>query len=315
MSAVPEHTPRLRIGMLDTARGVALIAMATYHFAWDLEFFRYIEAGTTAFGWWKMYARGIASSFLFLVGFSLVFAHTPAIRWRTFLVRLAMAAGAALAITVATAYAMPDGMIFFGILHSIAAGSLVGLLFLRLPPIVTLLAAAAALAAPWFLRSSLFDTPLLWWVGLSETIPRSNDYVPLLPWLGPVLIGIATANIARTSGLLARLASGPHRNPLAWIGRHSLAFYLIHQPVLLGIVYVASLVIPAPILAPDAYLKSCIASCQATQGENFCTAFCGCTLKMLTEQKLYEPLQSGAIHAAQDERIQTIAQQCTAGAQ
>ena len=123
--------------------------------------------------------------------------------------------------------------------------------------------------------------------------------MPLLPWLGPVLIGIAAANIARTSGLLARLASGPHNNLLARIGRHSLAFYLIHQPVLLGL----------------AYLNSCVASCQASQGESFCTAFCGCTLKMLTEEKLYEPLQSGAIHAAQDERIQTIAQQCTAGAQ
>ena len=82
MSPVPEHPTRPRIGLLDTARGVALIAMASYHFAWDLEFFRYIEAGTTAFGWWKMYARGIAGSFLFLVGFSLVLAHTPAIRWR-----------------------------------------------------------------------------------------------------------------------------------------------------------------------------------------------------------------------------------------
>lgn len=315
MSPVPEHPTRPRIGLLDTARGVALIAMASYHFAWDLEFFRYIEAGTTAFGWWKMYARGIAGSFLFLVGFSLVLAHTPAIRWRPFLIRLAMIAGAAVAITAATAYAMPDGMIFFGILHCIAAASLVGLLFLRLPPIVTLIAAAAALAAPWFLRTSLFDTPWLWWLGLSETIPRSNDYVPLLPWLGPVLIGIAAANIARTSGLLARLASGPHNNLLARIGRHSLAFYLIHQPVLLGLVYLASLIFPAPILAPEAYLNSCVASCQASQGESFCTAFCGCTLKMLTEEKLYEPLQSGAIHAAQDERIQTIAQQCTAGAQ
>ena len=52
MSPVPEHPTRPRIGLLDTARGVALIAMASYHFAWDLEFFRYIEAGTTAFGWW-----------------------------------------------------------------------------------------------------------------------------------------------------------------------------------------------------------------------------------------------------------------------
>ncbi len=130
---------------------------------------------------------------------------------------------------------------------------------------------------------------------------------------------LAAARILQYSGRMGALAGGTRpqalQRPLTFIGRHSLAFYLIHQPVLLGLVYLASLIFPAPILAPEAYLNSCVASCQASQGESFCTAFCGCTLKMLTEEKLYEPLQSGAIHAAQDERIQTIAQQCTAGAQ
>ncbi len=313
--AATTQTARPRLGWLDTARGLALIAMATYHFAWDLEFFRYIEAGTTAFGLWKAYARGIASSFLFLVGFSLVLAHTPVIRWRPFLKRLAMIAGAALAITAATAYAMPEGLIFFGILHSIAAASLIGLLFLRLPPALTALTAIAVVIAPWYLRSAAFDTPWLWWLGLSETPPRSNDYVPLLPWLAPVLFGIAAARIGQATGWIAKTAGGPHRNLLARIGRHSLAFYLIHQPVLISLVYLASLVLPPSAESPEAYLKSCESSCVKSQDAAFCAAFCECTLRELMERKLYEPLQLGAIHAAQDERIQTIARQCTASAQ
>jgi uncharacterized membrane protein len=41
-----------RIVAIDIARGAALLAMASYHFTWDLEFFGYADAGLTAFGPW-----------------------------------------------------------------------------------------------------------------------------------------------------------------------------------------------------------------------------------------------------------------------
>ena len=101
--ADPQPLPKLpRIEAIDVARGVALLAMATYHFSWDLEFFGYLEPGTTAHGALKIYARCIASSFLFLVGVSLFLAHGNGIRRRSFLIRFAMVAGAALAISLVT---------------------------------------------------------------------------------------------------------------------------------------------------------------------------------------------------------------------
>src|SRR5690349_4055324 len=87
-----------RIAVLDLARGIALVAMASYHFTWDLEFFGYVDPGLTAVGGWKLYARCIASTFLFLVGVSLFLAHGNGIRWPAFWRRFAMVAGAALAI-------------------------------------------------------------------------------------------------------------------------------------------------------------------------------------------------------------------------
>ncbi|HEX5933878.1 MAG TPA: heparan-alpha-glucosaminide N-acetyltransferase, partial [Pseudorhizobium sp.] len=126
-----------RITVIDTLRGVALLAMASYHFTWDLEFFGYLEPGTATHGWWKIYARAIASSFLFLAGISLVLAHYPAIRWRSFWKRFAMVAGAALAISIATFIAVRGAWIFFGILHCIAVASLAGLAFVRLPALVS----------------------------------------------------------------------------------------------------------------------------------------------------------------------------------
>ncbi|TGR73602.1 DUF1624 domain-containing protein, partial [Mesorhizobium sp. M2D.F.Ca.ET.223.01.1.1] len=109
-----------RIAAFDILRGVALIAMASYHFTWDLENFGYTAPALTAFGWWKFYARCIASTFLFLVGVSLFLAHGRKIRWPGFWKRLAMVAVAAAAISAVTYFVTPDGFIFFGILHEIA---------------------------------------------------------------------------------------------------------------------------------------------------------------------------------------------------
>src|SRR6478752_3068896 len=109
-----------RIGLLDTLRGAALIAMATYHFTWDMEFVGYLTPGTAETGWLKLYARAIASTFLFIVGVSLVLANTPETRWASFWKRFAMIAAASVAISVATYFFMPGEWIFFGILHCIA---------------------------------------------------------------------------------------------------------------------------------------------------------------------------------------------------
>ncbi|MDI7864035.1 DUF1624 domain-containing protein [Rhizobiaceae bacterium n13] len=304
---------KARIGLLDTARGVALLAMATYHFSWDLEFFGYLDAGTTTQGLWKLYARAIASSFLFLAGFSLVLGHFPAIRWRSYWKRLAMIFAAAMAITVGTAIAVPNGMIFFGILHSIAAASLVGLLFLRLPALVAIVAAVAVVVAPFYLRSPFFDTPFLWWLGLSETLPRSNDYVPLLPWLAPFLLGLAMAKIAMSRGWLVTLAAfGTGSGPFAKAGRHSLLVYLLHQPILMAIVYAISLVHPPAQIDPGAaYVGNCEATCSVEEDAAFCARFCGCTLERLNEQKLFTALQQGQVSPEKDERIQRIALECS----
>ncbi len=319
----PGVTRQGRIDLLDALRGLALVAMAIYHFTWDLEFFGYVAAGTAGTGGWRLFARLIASSFLFLAGYSLVLGHGPKFRARPFLWRFAKIAGAAALISIGTWFAFPESFIFFGILHAIAAASLVGLLFLLLPAPVSFLAAAAAFAAPLYLRSAVFDTPALWWVGLSETIPRSNDYVPLLPWLAPFLLGLGTAKLLHPM-LSARWRSAQgdagHRklwiNPLAFGGRHSLAIYLIHQPLLIGLVYAFSLVVPAPVPDPaQTYRLSCEQACNRNESGISCAAFCGCTLDQLKEQNLFEDLNQGKIDWRTDERIARIATQCTMEAQ
>jgi uncharacterized membrane protein len=316
--AAAQKSPRILL--IDTLRGIALIAMATYHLTWDLEFFGYLDPGTATQGFFRIYARSIASSFLFLAGVSLVLAHGRTIRWPSFWKRLAIVAGAALAISVATYVAFPHGWIYFGILHNIAVSSVIGLLFLRLPLaigiLVPLLIVAAMIAnasiAPGILSSSAFDTRWLSWLGFAELPPRSNDYVPLFPWLAALLAGVAIARIALARGWNFRLADIQRRDTLlAKAGRHSLIVYLVHQPVLIALVYLASLVAPPPAVDPrESYVSSCQMSCVKEADEATCRQFCGCTADALISQNLMTPMQSGTI-SAQDDRIQIIAQECS----
>jgi uncharacterized membrane protein len=305
-----------RIISIDVLRGIALLAMASYHFAWDLEFFGYTDPGLTAFGWWRIYARSIASTFLFLVGLSLFLAHGKKIRWNGFWKRFATVAVAALAISVVTWIATPDGFIFFGILHEIALASLLGLAFLRLPALLTLLVAAVVIAAPIYLRFEAFDYPALWWVGLSATAPRSNDYVPLLPWFGAVLLGIAVTKIASTTGVLAWLGSftpGSWSNSLIFIGRHSLVFYLVHQPLLIGSVWLFSQFMPAPVESKDVtFLKSCQISCKQSRDTQFCSSYCGCVLDTMRGEATLDRLYSNDQTAPWRAHLRGLASTCTA---
>ncbi len=311
---------RPRITLIDSLRGLALLAMASYHFTWDLEFFGYIEPGTATTGWWKFYARCIASSFLFLAGLSLVLAHYPTIRWRAFWKRVAMVAGAAAAISIATFVVTPSEWIFLGILHAIALGSLIGLAFLRLPPLIT--AGVAALIVLVFVidahlsasvRSGFFDPRFLAWTGLAETPPRSNDFVPLFPWIAAVLFGVAGGRLAIARNWLEPLSRVQTRtNLLSLAGRHSLLVYLVHQPVLIAMVYLFSIVHPPAAMDPlQAYGASCERGCTAEGNEpGLCARFCACTADALLDQSLLEQLQSGRIDAQTDERVQSIAQEC-----
>ncbi|MFZ1682192.1 MAG: heparan-alpha-glucosaminide N-acetyltransferase, partial [Rhizobiaceae bacterium] len=231
--------PPGRLEAIDIARGAALVAMAVYHFTWDLEHFGYAIPGLTASGGWKLFARAIASTFLFIAGISLVIGHGERIRLRPFLRRTATVAGAALAISIVTWLLFPGSFVFFGILHHIAIAGVVGLAVLRLPASVLAALALVAFIIGNGWQSPVFDPRPAAWIGFSQSAPRSNDFVPLFPWLAASFLGMAAWKAAAAFGLSSRLAAiraGGVLRPLAAAGRHSLLIYLLHQPILFGLV-------------------------------------------------------------------------------
>lgn len=309
--------PATRLRRLDIARGMALIAMAIYHFGWDLEFFGYLLQGSASQGWWRIFARCIASSFLFLVGFSLVLAHSRAIRWQPFMKRLAQVVLAAAAISLLTWFFLPQGFIFFGILHQIALASLLGLLFIRSPVWLTIALAAAIIATPVYYRADFFNHPALWWVGLSSINPISNDYVPLFPWFGAVLLGIASARIMQATNLLRLLQGGMKpqwlERLLTFIGRHSLIFYLVHQPVLIGLLFGFSAIFPpSPTIQATNFVNQCTAQCSADSDPQLCRTYCGCMLEMIESNQLSNLLKSAATTDAERQKLSSFSVQCVA---
>lgn len=221
-----------RVQIIDQGRTVALIGMVVFHFARDLEMFGIWPSGTTSTGMWYYLARLIAGTFLFLAGVSLVLGHRNAINWRAFWIRFAKILSAAALVSGVTYIGFPGVFIYFGILHSIALCSLVGLVFLRLPALAAALAAVGVLAIHQY---AFYPLSSPWWgfTGLSASVRPSLDYVPLVPWLAPFLAGLAAGKLWTPRAT----APGTLQSVLGWAGRHSLAVYLVHQPILFGAIW------------------------------------------------------------------------------
>ena len=231
-----------RLVAVDLARTVALAGMAVFHFTFDLELFGHLPPGTTVQGGWAIFARVVAGSFLFLAGVSLVLAHGDGVRWPSFRRRLLRVVAAAALVTVATWFALPQAFIFFGILHSIAFASVVGIVLIRLPVWALLALVVAVLAVNDRVALEVMNPRWLVWTGLGAAQPWTMDFVPVFPWIAAVLGGMATAKAMAAAGFWDRLrGGGPLLRRLSWPGRHSLAIYLIHQPVLLTLVWAGTM--------------------------------------------------------------------------
>ncbi|NHZ69840.1 MAG: DUF1624 domain-containing protein [Thermotogales bacterium] len=232
-ASAPATTGRLVV--IDALRGVAILLMVVYHFFFDLSYFGLAGFNFYQDPFWLHSRTFILSMFLLLVGVSLVLASGRKLDTRRYMKRLAMLVASALLITVSTWWMFGERFIFFGVLHFIALASVLGLLFVRAGWVNLVLGIVIILFASRY-QFSWFDTPGWRWIGLMTHKPRTEDYVPLLPWFGVVLLGLYSGPFLAA---LARRQQGAGKSGLvrflAFGGRHSLVIYLLHQPVLMGV--------------------------------------------------------------------------------
>ncbi len=306
-----------RLPIIDIARGVAILAMAVYHLCWDLWYFGFLAADVGFDPRWVFFARSILACFLFLVGVGLTLGHGEGIRWKNFWRRWLFVFGGALAITLGTFIAFPESFAYFGVLHAIALFMLLGLPFLFVPVAVVGLVALAFILPPFFFADVLFNEKIFSWLGFWVTPPITNDLVPVFPWFGAVLIGILVTRLGKTA-LLPRLATiqptGKLPRAFAWLGRWSLPFYLIHQPVLLAVIVPLSMLLGTQdTLREQDFLRSCQSTCESGgTSADMCTTYCQCGLEGLDRNALWDAVYSGVLSEEQQAQLDANNRQCSA---
>lgn len=312
---------RPRYQLLDILRGVAIIAMVAFHIAWDLYYFGYSSVDVTTELGWVIFQKSILSSFLLLVGAGLVLAHGRGIRWNRFWRRFAVLVACALLVTAGTYWMFPDYFVFFGVLHAIALFSLGGLAFLRLPPWLVAAIGVAVITASFLYSDPMFASRELGWIGFWPTSPPTSDVVPIFPWFGVVLLGIAAMRLILASRLAEDLghfhSDEPLARGLAFMGRWSLPIYVVHQPLIIA-VFFGLAQLQAPVLAPpvlsetQAFVQSCTQSCLAT-GSNLarCDRYCGCAVEQVNKDNLWEAVAAANPTPEQRAQFASVANLCT----
>ena len=232
-----------RYDAIDALRGVAIVWMTVFHFCFDLGYFRYIRQDFYTDPFWTWQRAAIVSLFLFCAGLGQAVAVEQRQDARRFWKRWVQVAGCALLVSAASWIVFPKSFIYFGVLHGIA----VMLVIVRYSAgwgRWLWLAGALALALQLVAGQAHAVWPALdflngrgWnWLGLVSRKPFTEDYVPLIPWLGVMWWGMASGQwllTQRRAILMRRLPSAVA--PLSWLGRWSLSWYMLHQPILFGI--------------------------------------------------------------------------------
>lgn len=230
--------PHTRLPSIDALRGLAIVLMIAYHFCYDLTYFGFARFDFFNDPFWLHSRTFILSLFLLVAGMSLTLATCDGVRLRPYLQRLGLIAGCAALISLTSHFMFGPRWIFFGVLHFIVVASVLGLAFVRRPR-TALLCGSTLIALDRVFAHPLFDQTALQWLGLMTHKPPTEDYVPLIPWFGVVLIGISLGHALR------RRITQPQRPSdalpvrlLASAGRHSLVIYMLHQPVLMGTLWI-----------------------------------------------------------------------------
>jgi uncharacterized membrane protein len=233
-----------RLWEVDTIRGIAVILMIIYHFVFDLAFFG-AYAGNMYATPWQLFARSIGTTFILVMGISLTLSYhrlKPHLDqqqlYRKYLRRGATLFGWGMVITVVTYFAVGKRFVVFGILHLLGLSVILALPFLR-SRWASLAGGVLAIGLGLYLGSLRVLTPWLLWLGVPQLRRGMLDYYPVLPWGGFALLGIFVGLTLYPRGVRRfALPDLSHTTPiraLSYLGRHSLLIYLVHQPVLLGL--------------------------------------------------------------------------------
>lgn len=239
-----------RVCFIDELRGLVIILMIFYHSLYDIVFVFYksdIDFYSKSLNLTQLF---IATTFVCLAGIVSNYSKNN-------LKRGIECLAFGFLLTLITHFIMPSQLIVFGVLHLLGT-SMIIYHFLKkvlkkiptfIGTIIFLLLFSFTYSMPYgymgffgnrmlVLPPDLYTVPFLFLFGFPSPSFRSSDYFPIFPWIFLFICGTFIGNLFREDRM-PEFFYKPHIKPLAFLGRHSLIIYLIHQPVIYGSLYLA----------------------------------------------------------------------------
>lgn len=231
---------------LDVLRGFAIIFMIFLHIIWDLDYFGFMPINTQIYQFQKI----VPAMFFVLLGVCLVVSKNKKIiqssydekRYNKHLfLRGLKIIGLGIVITIITLIFIPDRPIFFGVLHCIGFSIILSIPLLKsnyYNIIFVILIIITGFLLNWYPVEN--PTAFHLAVGLHQAniAQHTIDYFPIFPWFGVCLLGIILGNIMYKGNerrfKIPDISKYKPVTMFSWLGKHSLAIYLLHQPVIAG---------------------------------------------------------------------------------
>lgn len=233
------NTKQGRFQILDIARGTAVMLMVGFHFCYDLNYFHLIDINIKEDSLWVGLRGFIVTLFIFIAGISLYFSSGQQTGFKAYLKKQKWLVLSIFLISLFTYPLFPQSWIYFGVLHFILVARILGYIlkdFYRLNLVLGLIIIGAGSG----LQNEIFNPKWINWIGFAAQKPYTEDYVPVFPWMGVFLLGMFTSRFLFNSSNQFKIKTAAYSDfpsrILSFAGRNSLAIYMIHQPVLMGII-------------------------------------------------------------------------------
>ena len=233
MNAEHSAKPNNRIHGYDVIRGFSVISMIGFHLCYDLVYLYGVNLSWFRPPLQDVWRASISWTFILIAGIMATYSRSNFKRGCRYLV-------VAAAIFLVTTVAAVDTPISFGIIYCMAACT--GIVALTDPVLKKISArwgmslCLVLFALTWSIPKTIYPVPYLAWLGFPSPGFVSGDYYPIIPFIFMYLAGYFAAHIAQ--GIDKTAPTWAYANPLpalARLGRHALPFYLLHQPIILGI--------------------------------------------------------------------------------
>lgn len=230
-----------RLQVVDFLRGFAVVLMIGYHCLFTIEYFGFFkDSGFDILNQFSFLPYIIGSVFVIISGFVGNLCSDERQKRKT----LELAAVAAL-ISITTYFFDNIMFIKFGVIHLLTFCSALSITLKRWNSWLLIVIAIASLYLGVMFSTLRVSSEYLFAFGLVNNSYQAFDQYPIFPWLGIFIFGIIISRefdgaVINLEQKYAKLRENAFVKTIELLGRKSIQIYLIHEPIILGLLFIIS---------------------------------------------------------------------------